>query len=87
MAKHLPDLPPIRKPARPWDLVNPNVKRVDDEIQKARMDACNNCEFLFKLSKQCRKCGCFMEAKTTLPHAYCPIGKWDAVEPEDNLDS
>jgi hypothetical protein len=34
---------------------------------------------LIKLTSQCKKCGCFMEAKTKLPNAECPIGKWDKV--------
>lgn len=80
----LPKIPPLNPPARPWDLINPNIGRVSDEVQKQRMEICKGCEFLFKLSKQCRKCGCFMEAKTKLPHAECPIGKWSPAEPEIN---
>lgn len=80
----LPEVPPLKKPARPWDMLDPNVGRVSDDIQKQRMDICKNCEFLFKLSKQCRKCGCFMDLKTQLPHAECPIGKWDQAEADPN---
>jgi len=28
------------------------------------------------LSKQCKKCGCFMAIKTKLQAATCPLGKW-----------
>lgn len=76
MEKNLPEIPPLQKPARPWDMLDPNVGRVSEEVQKARMDICNDCPFLFKLSKQCRKCGCLMNLKTQLPHSTCPINKW-----------
>jgi hypothetical protein len=66
-------------PVRPWDLLNPKIGRVKDEIQKTRYDMCLTCEHLVKATKTCTKCGCFMTEKTKLPHASCPIGKWDAV--------
>lgn len=74
--KSLPEIPPLQKPSRPWDMLNPEVGRVAEEVQKTRMEICNGCPFLFKISKQCRKCGCFMNLKTQLPNSYCPIGKW-----------
>jgi hypothetical protein len=65
---------------RPWDLVNPKVKRVDEETQKYRYEThCLNCPFLIQATKTCKKCGCFMTEKTKLAHASCPIGKWGAV--------
>jgi len=67
------------RPARPWDLFNKNIGRVQNEIAKERMDICNSCPELIKLTKQCKKCGCFMEAKTKLPNASCPLGKWGEV--------
>lgn len=70
------------KEARPWDLLNPNIGRVSEEIKEMRMNACRNCEFFVKLTQQCTKCGCIMPAKTTLPHASCPVGKWDSVPDE-----
>jgi|AntAceMinimDraft_12_1070368.scaffolds.fasta_scaffold00180_44 hypothetical protein len=84
MSEDLPNIPKLGKTARPWDLLNPSIGRVSKEVSKSRMDACLGCEFLFKLSRQCRKCGCLMDAKTKLPHATCPIGKWGAAEPEGN---
>jgi len=48
-----------------------NKKRSDD-----RLSICRECpEFNSKLA-QCKKCMCFMEAKTRLEHATCPLGKW-----------
>ena len=41
-----------------------------------RMKICLQCEHFLKLTKQCKKCGCFMIIKTRLPNATCPIGKW-----------
>lgn len=61
---------------RPWDLINPNVEQVSDEVQKTRYDICLSCPELIKLTKQCKKCGCVMPLKTKLKHAECPIGKW-----------
>jgi hypothetical protein len=65
---------------RPWDLLNPNVDRVDEETYKYRMDHCLNCPNLIKLTKTCKKCGCFMTEKSKLSHASCPIGKWGAIQ-------
>lgn len=64
---------------RPWDLVNPKIGRVDEDLAKKRLDLCLNCEHLIKLTTTCKKCGCFMKEKTKLPHASCPVGKWEAV--------
>jgi hypothetical protein len=61
---------------RPWHLLDPS-KTVDDEkVVEKRMSICNSCPELIKSTKQCKKCGCFMSAKTTLKYAECPIGLW-----------
>jgi hypothetical protein len=67
------------KKARPWDLFNKNIGRVETVIAQKRFEICKSCPELIKLTSQCKKCGCFMEAKTKLPNAECPIGKWDKV--------
>lgn len=89
MTKDIPEVPELIKPteapapqpetkkARPWDLFNKNIERVPDHIKKERLDICKACPELIKLTTQCKKCGCFMDAKTGLPHAECPLGKWD----------
>jgi hypothetical protein len=61
--------------ARPWDLLN-KVNYEDPEIAQSRLSICESCPELIKLTKQCKKCGCFMAAKTKLQNAKCPIGKW-----------
>lgn len=59
---------------KPWDLLNPNQPKSDQELIDQRMDICKTCPFF--TGKRCRKCGCFMALKTTLRQATCPIGKW-----------
>lgn len=61
---------------RPWDLVNPNVPRVDEQAAQERMDVCLACPELIGLTKQCKQCGCLMVGKVKLRDAVCPIGKW-----------
>lgn len=73
----------MSKPARPWDLFNKNIERVTKEQQKIRMEICKECPFFVSLTQQCLKCGCFMQAKTLLPHAECPLHKWEAVNMSD----
>ena len=35
---------------------------------------------------RCTLCGCFMQAKTKIPQASCPVGKWTAeVDGEDTI--
>ena len=60
----------------PLDLLNPQTRRTTDEVADIRMSTCNSCPELIKLTSQCKKCGCFMSAKTKLESAKCPIGKW-----------
>lgn len=61
--------------ARPWDLLNPN-ERAEESVANSRYDICLSCPELINMTKQCKKCGCFMALKTKVKHASCPIGKW-----------
>ena len=61
---------------RPWDMINPNMPRSSAELAKERLDICKQCPFLNQKIIACKKCGCFMIAKTRLEKAGCPIGKW-----------
>ena len=61
---------------RPWDLLNKNKPKVNDTIKANRFSICLSCPELINLTKTCKKCGCFMELKTKLQAATCPIGKW-----------
>jgi hypothetical protein len=67
------------RPARPWDLFNKNIGRVQTEIAEQRLAICKECPELVSATSQCKKCGCLMNLKTKLPNASCPIGKWDRV--------
>ena len=53
-----------------------DIDEAKKEYQK-RLDICLGCDRLIKSTKQCKECGCFMNIKTQLPHASCPLGKWD----------
>ena len=58
------------------DLFDPNQPRSGKDLIEYRLAICNECPFFNKISKQCRKCGCFMKLKSTLKQASCPVGKW-----------
>jgi hypothetical protein len=62
--------------AKPWDLLNPNIEHVSEEVAAYRISICEGCEKWLSLTRQCKRCGCFMDLKTKLPHASCPLGKW-----------
>jgi len=61
---------------RPWDVLNPNTEYTSEEKSSERFDICKSCPEFINLTKQCKKCGCFMFVKTKLQTAICPIGKW-----------
>lgn len=64
------------KEVKPWDLLDSNNFSTDKNLINKRFEICKQCIELIQLTKQCKKCGCFMEAKTKLKNATCPIGKW-----------
>ena len=49
---------------------------VREEISSKRMEICNVCPELIQITKQCKKCMCFMLIKTKVNSVYCPLGKW-----------
>lgn len=51
-------------------------------ISEERLKICDQCEHFDKSTTKCKKCGCFMFAKTMFMSAYCPIGKWGKHESE-----
>lgn len=69
---------PYDRPARPWDLFNKNLGRVQTDIAKERLAICQECP-LYLSTGICSQCGCFMSVKTKLPNAECPEGKWGQV--------
>lgn len=66
--------------AKPWHIIFKKTDDVSFDVYQERMSICSSCPELIKLTKQCRKCGCFMEAKTKLGNAECPLGKWGQVK-------
>jgi hypothetical protein len=60
----------------PLDAINPGIPKVSDDAFNYRMSVCNSCSDLVKLTKQCKKCGCFMAIKARLEAATCPLEKW-----------
>jgi len=52
-------------------------------IASERMSICLNCKFFHKTRRRCLKCGCFMDAKTKIAKAYCPMHYWEAFTEED----
>ena len=66
----------IAKSAKPWDFFNLNTEYASKEESARRLDICRTCPFVIKATLQCKKCKCFMKAKTTLAHATCPVGNW-----------
>jgi len=52
----------------------------DEATQKFRIEICNSCEHLFSPTRNCKKCGCFVDAKTRIKSSSCPIAKWPAVK-------
>ena len=64
---------------RPWHMLDPNMHVKDPKIAENRLEICKACPELIQLTTQCKKCGCFMAAKTKLKGAECPLGKWGKV--------
>jgi hypothetical protein len=60
---------------KPWDLFN-GSPRSPEEVAEARLEICKGCDFFRPRTQTCKKCGCFMAAKSMLANAKCPIGKW-----------
>ena len=51
-----------------------NIILHDQDIIDKRRALCNDCEHRFGLN--CKKCGCFIAAKTKVASTSCPVGKW-----------
>ena len=60
----------------PMDIINPGTEWAEQSLADQRFEICKACPELIKLSKQCKKCGCFMAIKTKMQAATCPLGKW-----------
>lgn len=47
-----------------------------EEVQEERIAVCQTCEYYFKPTGQCKKCGCFVKIKASLAPFACPVNKW-----------
>jgi hypothetical protein len=61
---------------RPWHMISPIEEHASDKVATERYSLCLSCPELISMTKQCKKCGCFMAMKTKLTRATCPLGKW-----------
>lgn len=48
----------------------------EPEIAHDRIEICNSCEFLIEVTRNCKKCGCFVDGKTKIAASKCPVNKW-----------
>ena len=62
------------RPVKPWDLLNKDNWTME-EVRLKRLEICQSCEH-FNALRQCNLCHCFMDLKTKLENAYCPMRKW-----------
>jgi hypothetical protein len=54
------------------------------KMSQDRLKICGECEhFEPKRQNRCLKCRCFMNFKTLLPSAECPIKKWGKINTDD----
>lgn len=60
---------------KPTDMLN-RANYTDAVSANARLEICEACPSLLKLTHQCKECGCFMKLKVKLAEATCPLGKW-----------
>jgi hypothetical protein len=47
-----------------------------EETRTIRLNLCNECEHLIKITRQCSKCFCIVDGKVSLKNSKCPVGKW-----------
>lgn len=66
----------MSKEVSPLDFLKRGTEYVSRSEAQARLGQCESCPELIRSMKVCRRCGCFMLAKTTMAKATCPMGKW-----------
>jgi len=52
---------------------------VGPDEHEARLEKCNQCEYLVPDSRQCVRCTCFVDVKTLLSTESCPEKYWTEV--------
>tara|TARA_R110000782_G_scaffold186862_1_gene277048 strand:+ start:15199 stop:15615 length:417 start_codon:yes stop_codon:yes gene_type:complete len=46
------------------------------EVYNDRLKICKSCEYYFKPTGTCKRCGCFMRIKAKIAPVSCPVNKW-----------
>ena len=63
------------KQVSPLDLLSSD-NYIERDIRDERLNICKGCDELFKPTRTCKQCGCFMALKTWIKDATCPLNKW-----------
>lgn len=50
--------------------------KIEEPAREVRLEICKACPELIPVTNNCKKCGCFVHAKTWIRDATCPMGKW-----------
>jgi hypothetical protein len=66
-------LTPARKTAGKIMASGPKVAL---SVARQRVAICNNCPHLLKMTRNCKKCLCFVDEKALFQNEHCKIGKW-----------
>jgi len=57
-------------------MIDKDESEVGKELHQERLKICESCEEYFQLTKQCKKCLCFMPLKARFKIFHCPLKKW-----------
>ena len=58
---------------------------VEKEIFQERINICRSCNYYFKPTGNCKRCGCFMRIKASISVMECPEKKWLKVNKIDKV--
>ena len=60
------------------------AKKVTRTQHIDRLAICYDCDEL-TITRQCKKCGCFVKAKTLYAQSFCPAGNWDVIHSKHDV--
>ena len=63
--------------------IKEGAPNVTPESYAKRLDICNGCEHLNKVSMRCMRCGCLLEHKAKWRTTDCPEKKWPKEYTDD----
>ncbi|WP_407306964.1 DUF6171 family protein [Acinetobacter sp.] len=58
------------------DLITGKIVLSEAELANERIKVCQECDAFRKMTRTCSVCNCFMDLKTKMLHASCPIELW-----------